>query len=545
MESVRSPATSGGQTLPSTIRDRSQDAGGSIRWTIVDGWTKVISGRDTPDWLNLDRDRRATLVKSNPNRRVWRVAVGDRVLYVKEFVGSSIADTLRNLLRGGPALREWRAAQAAVQRNVPCVRFVAYGMSSGRGWLVSEEMAGGTALSDAWLRACGASDRRPPKQRTDVLATAAARLLARAHASGLVHGDDHPRNMVVVTADDGSCTACYLDLQRARIKGHVSERLAADSLGQLHQWFQLRASRSQRLRFLRTYCRERAIDHPEAAGVMMRTFASAVPAATHAQAVKLWAKRDRRIGGTNSYFARLRLDRSRRASVPLRFRQGDRFPSPSMSDRTADEWRAVLNAFQVNANGVPNSISECRSTAAGLLQRVRRLFGRSPQRRAFVMGHRLRNRDLPCRWPLAIIEGTTPGREPISRVWLDANPTTVDLVSFLEQRKGYLATRRQICTSLGRLVSLMADRGASVPRATNSTFGVAVAALRAIIDEPLDVVLQARDVQRDRVVTAGALYILVRRGGAFSRTDGVRFLKALSPRDWKHLWQTIERYHRP
>lgn len=493
MESVK-PAT--------TVRGR-----GAIEWTVETEWEQTITGPDAPDWSCLADDARATLIKSNPNRLVWRVVTGDKALYVKEFLCTSLSDTIRHLWRGSEASAEWRAGRAAAERGIPCVRFVACGTSRTRNFLISESLEGAVPLAESWLTKCHIDDTSERRQHIEALLDSVARLLARAHAAGFLHGDDHPRNILIVDTENGDPSAVYTDVARAAYTNTVTQEQAIRSLAQLRQWFRLRSSRAQRLRFLRTYCLSRSDGQ-----CVIRRWAPAITAESAKQARRLWTKRDRRITATNRYFANLRLDDGSRAAVTLIFRQRDLFPSPSIPDRTIEQWRDALRPPTPQDEFIVH-----RDRPIGILGRLRWMLFGSPLKRAFVAGHRLRNRDVPCRWPMVYVERSAFGRRACGALFCDTQPATEDLGTFMSRRDTSSRERRLVLSSMERVVALMSEQGVSVPRVSPRTFGVMRGTSRVIIDDPSGFVFGAGRASSDPLAMMRSIFAalgIAQSGGA-------------------------------
>ena len=571
------------QRAPQVVRAAGVDGSSrAIVWTAAAGWETFFRADAAPNWHDLASDSRATLVKSGDGRRVWRLVIGDRSCYVKEFFRSTWRASVRHFLRGPNARIEWRAGLAAERRGVPCVQNVGCGIGQDRSFFVTQTLERASPLSSAWAETQHAGDRRSFNALTDGVAL----LLARAHDRGFVHGGDHPRNILFVANGPDGFDSCYTDVHSARVSERVSEDAAVRSLAQLHQWFRLRALRTQRFRFLRAYCLERSAGNAADVRRMVRRLAPGIEVETHAQAQRLWAKRDRRILGSNRHFAKLELRSGSRANVALRLRARDLYWPTSVPDRTRDQLRELLeggsndsresqNTQRLEAidGGIPLGVPWPRlrghvddqhghasvamapdnanrhrfgdapaidACARGLGERLAWMWGGSPLQKAFVAGHRLRSRDLPCRWPLACFQGRASGGQTVCTLWLDPLPVTLDLPSAVKAVRGNPPARRRLSRSLARLVSLMSDRGASARRATRSTFAITESDKTAMIGEAMDISLGRRDVLPHRLRTTCALLSLLIREGVFRRTDGVRYLRMLESRDWKRMWRRVE-----
>ena len=507
------------------------DASGGIRWRIDPGSEHLIRGSGSPDWFALERDDRAALIKSNPRRRVWRVFHGKKPLIVKQFDEPAAEHLVRRIVRSTPAQREWRAAAVAARHGIACPHFLGLGIAGGSSVSIMHEIPDAVSLDQAWLDFEGEDGGR---RRRHGIIEAVARLIVHAHQCGFVHGDDHPRNILISAESGGRLRAYYVDLQRARCGVPLGERAVVGSLAQLHQWFCIRATTAQRLRFLATYALMCCGGDRRAARRMRRRLTPPLLDKTHRLAAKLWAKRDGRIGLNNSYFATFESGGGERAMVTLRFRQRDLYPAPGWPDMTAEAWRKLIEA---DRPGVPGGVMERRAVSERRGERsgtteAQRLFG------LFTKGHQLRNRDLPCRWPIACL-GRVEGDELATYLWLDQHPSAVPILEYVQQKASDGRARRALALKLARLVGLLADRGVCITGIGPRTLSVDPAKGRVFIDEPTGVAIRRRDVGRDRLVSARALRDAVLDRFGLSRTDAAAFLVRLDRQHWKLLWRRI------
>jgi tRNA A-37 threonylcarbamoyl transferase component Bud32 len=495
-------------------------------WRFASGAKCLIRGDEAPNWFDLERDARATLIKSNPRRRIRRVRYNDNDLIVKEFDEPAAESLVRRIVRTMPARCEWRAARAAAKRDVACPRMVAFGRAGAKSVLVMHYLPGAVSLDAAWLRAGDAACGE--QQRRNEIIAAVARLLSHAHQSGFLHGDDHPRNILMGTGPEGRMQAHYIDLQRARCTPSLSEKAVIGSLAQLHQWFLIRASAAQRARFFTLYTLDRCNGDPAAARHMRRRLLPALLDRSYRRAAKLWAKRDRRIGQNNAYYARLTSDGGRTAMVTRRFRQRDVYPPPSWPDLSTDAWMKLVFAHPpiVPDNAIELKVFEERGDAS----HDQYLFT------LFSNGQRLRNRDLPCRWPVAWIR-RIEGRQTVTYLWRDRHPETVPIFEYVQQLRPNRGARRALAVELARLVRLIANRGVSVTSVGPQTLSVDSATGRVIIDQPDNIAIGRPDVERDRLACARALRAGLFRQFALSRTDAATFLRKLDRRNWRSLWR--------
>ena len=408
------------------------------------GW-QVCAGRGdlaAIPWDRLDEYAGAELVKQNPVRQVWRVQAGTEVWFAKRFTDFGIAHAIRRILRGAPEKKEWQVSEYAERHGVPCVRFAGLlkpegGRGRARAVLVSPEVPNVVSLADAW-RGCHTAGGPALRKRTgDRLAELVVRLMADGHARRFLHRDTHPHNILIRQDEDGvPLQAIFADVQKARIGRRITDADAAANLAELAHWFVYWTTATERMRFLRAYL---ALRHGWDAGharsfkarPVRRRFLRRIEAAFGAQVVDLYMKRDRRIFGTNRYFARADLGRGWHGTFTLRFRWRGQRPASSQPDRSLAEWGAwVRREF-------PHLECEARCDDAaarlGLVllrekaptlwrQGVWTLF-KCPNRTSFGMFHRERHRDLPAPVPVALFERRRFGLIVESVLLLEAGET--------------------------------------------------------------------------------------------------------------------------
>lgn len=398
------------------------------RWRVIDGCDANLVQPDAPDWSRLDEDQRATLVKTNPARKVWRVNLPDRVVFAKLFFHRGLGDSIRSLLGRLPERREWRAGRYAAEVGVGCVRYLGQLQPAGRpsrlrGVLLSQAASNAVPLADEWGRAASLPNEATRQELADHLITLVAQLTASAHQKRFLHRDTHPQNILICRNEDNvPVEAVYTDPHRARIGRPVSDARAAANLAELHQWFRTRSSAEQQRRFLESYLTFR-YQWPEAHGqtadarTQCRAWSQRVERASRRHAARLYAQRDRRILGQNRFFGRASLGRGWIGWFTLRFRRRDLPPHPSQSDRSLPEWvewvRQQLpdldDAAACQAAADRLGLKMVRLVAKTTGTRLAWILRKSPNRRRFRQEHRLRNRDLPMASPIALFERHSRG----------------------------------------------------------------------------------------------------------------------------------------
>jgi len=376
-------------------------------------------GTAAPDWFALQPGPIAECVKRGHQRSTWRVALGsERTIFAKMFddSGKSLLALWRRWTHNTPAEREWRASLSLRARGVPVVQPLALGVLRGpqRGFvLLTKGVDGATNLAQTWSALRTATSQPSEQSRTNALISTVARLLAVSHERGFAHPDCHPQNILVFTSAEGDPAALFVDvaagltaIPSARATGGVSTRRALRSLAQLDQYFRHSATRAQRLRFWRYYGTLRASSRnfPTTPHLLP---ALARESAMHSAA--LARQRDRRIRRDGKYFARLKLGGGWRATVTLNLERRHLFPEPRVPDRTAEEWRALLQSVVMSSTsdrqvGCDATIRCVRYRPQGVLACVIESLVGSEARRVFERCHRLRHRDIAAPLTLAYCE---------------------------------------------------------------------------------------------------------------------------------------------
>jgi len=420
--SISTPTTIASAHHERPVRLRSA----TVDWVVNEDRQGTLFGQSAPNWFELDRDPRATVVKSGHHRRTWRVPLNDGVIFAKVFEtqrGTAFS-RLAYAMGLGTAHREWRASRAAECRGVPAVRCLGLGVDRrrrGRAVLLSEGLPNAVPLGQAWER--GASSRATALS----LVEAVARLFASAHNRGFVHRDPHPGNILVQSTADRRWEALFVDVHGAYLFNHSpSRRFVVQSLARLDHYFQRRATRSLRWRFLQSYVslrrsfyvgsheREPTDNVPGLAPgaplgerrAFFRGLLSSIARARATHAAALARQRDRRIRRDGKYFATIALGNGWNGTFVLQLERRHAFPESDVPDRSKRDWRVILQPIinGVEAASIGGGLrTEC-SRPAGTWTRLRWSFTGSPQRKEFTQSHRLRHRDLRTELILGCLE---------------------------------------------------------------------------------------------------------------------------------------------
>ncbi len=390
---------------------------GPESWRVDKSRRKLLFSQGSPNWFSLEEEPRATPVKSGHGRTIWRVNLGDCTVFAKVADDVGLAGRLKRLMLGSATQREWRAAQLARERGVPVVECLAVGESAevkGRTVLLTRGVDDATPLPDRWRR--NVEGVTSPERRFAAagLTNAVAKLFALAHERGFVHRDAHPANILVRALPSGGFEAVYVDVHGARIRRRpASVGRSLDSLAQLDQFFHRRATRTERLRFLRAYMSGReSLACPGLEAQADRALLVALARASTLRANRLARKRDRRIHRHGKYFTTFAPDAGWRATVVLKLERRHVFPEEGIPDRDYGDWQKPLGRILENVAGVhPLRVSlnhdglEVEVThVGGLASRLHATLRGSAHWRVFRRCHELRHRDVAAELILGYAE---------------------------------------------------------------------------------------------------------------------------------------------
>ena len=184
------------------------------------------------------------------------------------------------IVRGSRSARAWRVARGLLERGIataePVLLCEPRGLRHcGSGYLATRWIEGSTNLH---LYLWDLAGRAPAERRRRVrqLAASLGRLLGRMHSRGASNRDLKALNLVVVEQAE-NLTTHLVDVDGVRFCRHASDRLRALDLARLatsldmHPWI----TRSDRLRFLRSYLASAPLDAGDCRPFVRRTIADA------------------------------------------------------------------------------------------------------------------------------------------------------------------------------------------------------------------------------------------------------------------------------
>lgn len=267
---------------------------GGLRWTLTPTGRTLLS--DTH--LVLEKHEaagRVEVIKHGPHRTVYRVRLpsGD-VVYWKHCRLNGPRAWWRDILRGPKAKLEFDRARALTDRGVETIEPLAWAQFPGRwprgSFLITRALEGTVSLHDQLAE-------HPPATPTDRrrFTAALAEYVAKLHAAGVTHPDLHPGNLLVRFAD-GAPKFLLIDVHDVELGPPLDRQARRLNLVLFNRWFQLRTTRTDRLRFWRVYAGP-AADPDDARRLELETERSVGG---------LGASRDGRCVRENRHFRRVR-----------------------------------------------------------------------------------------------------------------------------------------------------------------------------------------------------------------------------------------------
>lgn len=491
-----------------------------------------------PDGPDLDAWEKAGLavrVKENLQRTIDRVTLPNAVVFVKRCRANTPRSWLREIVRPPKACLEFENAVALRARGIPAVEPLAWGKPPGP-WpgtsvLITREAANLEPLPDLLDRIAN----EPPSVRHD-LARNLARFLAAMHDAGVAHPDPHPGNFLV-----GADGFVLIDVHAVAFGAPLSWPATRANLIPFNRYFQLRATRADRLRFWTAYVAARKTLPAGDSATRARDLERATASSNH----RFWANRFGRYVSNNREFRKVRGPCTRGYAVRdldadwLRTWMADPDAIFATGKLLKDSRSSTVAVVQVGEREIVLKRFRLKTSTAAL----KNLLRTSSALRSWKLGHSLRDRGLPTPRPLAAFHRYRLGVPCEGYIAFELVPDARGLPEAVAAADA--RTIRVWADRIGRLVRDMHDRQVchrDLKAPNLMTSGVGEAAVPVLVDL-VGVSVGGR---------ATAVRDLARLNASFldsdrvTRTDRLRFLRAygrwaLHGRgDWKSLWRAIE-----
>jgi tRNA A-37 threonylcarbamoyl transferase component Bud32 len=511
-------------------------AAGGLVWRVEPAGVELF-GPDGPDLTAWEKAGLVEVVKRNLQRAISRVRLSGGTVYVKQCRANTPRSWVREVLRPAKARLEYENALALRKLGIGAVEPLAWGGKSGRlpgdSYLITRAQDGAVPFLDFLEGTLSPAARRQ-------VARGFARFLARLHDLGVAHPDPHPGNFLVELPQ-----FVLTDLHAVRFGRPLDWPATRANLTLLNRWFQVRATRADRLRFWRTYVSARPTLPAADADRMARDLETA----TEASNLRFWAART----------ARYRTDNrdSRRVCGPA----ASGYAVRDLPDEVLDTWLADPDAplagarllkdsrtstvaeLTIDTPAGPRVVVYKRFNLKSAIGAVKNVLRPSPALRSWVTGNSIRDRGLPTARPLAVFHRTRLGVPLTGYAVFDKVLDALGLPEAVAAPQRRPAVLREWADRLGRLVRRMHDRQVSHRdlKAPNVLMAggepVLIDLVGVEIDRPVSRTVRVRDLAR---LNASFL-----DSDAVSRTDRLRCLRAYlgwglyGKGDWKSWWREV------
>lgn len=402
---------------------------GGRKWRLGPNAMSVFGpgGPDLDRWIAHGS---AAIVKTGPHRTVYRVTLPGGTVYVKHCRIMGPRAWMREALRPAKARLEFENLLALQERGISAAVPLAWGSLDspwpGESWLITLSLDGAVPFIEFIEKPMTPGERRE-------LSRSLGRFFAKLHDSGVAHSDPHPGNLLI---DNGRFS--LIDLHAVSLSAPLSLGQRRANLALFNRWFQLRTSRTERLRFWRAYTLE-----PDAQ-------AREVERATANSNRRFWAGRVSRCLGNNRYFQRLKRGPFRGFAVRD---LSEELLTPFLTDpdalfsgaRLLKDSRTSKVAI-VTLGG--RELLLKRVNVRNRIEPLKNALRPSAALRSWINGHSLRDRWLPTPRPLAMLHRYRNGMpaEGYLLTELVESPTPLEPVAAF---------------ALARMIRAMHDRGVS------------------------------------------------------------------------------------
>lgn len=171
--------------------------------------------------------------------------------YYKEYLGRSLLEGMKGLLRGSRCERARTQSQLLIEHGFRSPSILCWGHYRKQEFMITEGIAGlGFAkyIYTHWQRPLSKADLRLKRRIIDAL----AREIGRLHKTGIAHGDLRLDN-ILFEISDGKPVFYLIDNERNRKYRKIPRRLVKKNLVQVNMVLPGVVTNTDRLRFFQTY----------------------------------------------------------------------------------------------------------------------------------------------------------------------------------------------------------------------------------------------------------------------------------------------------
>jgi tRNA A-37 threonylcarbamoyl transferase component Bud32 len=412
---------------------------GDLSWQALPDWETVLFG---PKGLLLEEWRSEGVLrvrKQGAHRAVYEIQLPERRFYVKQYRRDRFLDAVGHLVRPSAARRECHKAAEIARRGIPTTRPVAWAERT-RASVVRDNYV----VTEAIHSACSLErylGEELPRLAPDVqtrarrrLVERVARFVAAIHEAGIAHDDFHLGNVLVrlddcppgEPADDEMPKLHLIDVPGVRFSGPLGWRASRASLIMFGAGWWERTSRTERLRFWRTYLAER----PDLQVPDDHTVVEQLARDSRDYCRRVARRRDKRALRTNRDYAALRGPHGVAHGVgdlePAELRRLLQAPEVLL-ERSLDRpvklghGKLIVEAELPLVDG-PVRVAYARYRYRNWWKALLGCFRRGRALRGWITGHALRARGIATPRPIAVCQVGGPGSPAHSYLateWID------------------------------------------------------------------------------------------------------------------------------
>ena len=435
--------------LTPALSPEAGESGQSTGWV----WHLTPAGRELfgdagPDLAALG----GVAVKQNLQRTICRAVVHGVPVFVKRVRPNTPRSWLRELVRRPKARLEFDNALALLARDVPTAQPLAWGRPAGWGpaesVLVTRELAG-EPLADTLTRPLTPAARRE-------LAKSLGHFYAGLLLAQVSHPDPHPGNLFALP--DGRFA--LLDVHAVAI-GPTNLKSVLSELTRFNRFFQMRASRPDRLRFWRAFTAALPPKHLAGDDSQLDTVARLIEDQTQDSNRRFWLARQKRHLGDNRDTHRVTGAAARgwaAHDLPTELvASWLANPDASFRDPSAKLLKDSRTSTVARVETPAGPVAYKRFNLKSPLLPLKSLGRPTPAKRSWLAGHGLLDRGLPTARPLACFQRHRFGLPTVGYLVCEWVPDATELPAAVAAMTP--AEKRAFAWELGRTLRQFHERG--------------------------------------------------------------------------------------
>ncbi len=533
-------------TGPSATRD-------GWRWHVLPAGAALCGEPDPARWR---AEGRARPLKAGLQRDIERVELVGGAVVVKTCRVNGPRAWWREIFRGPKAKLEFDHACALRARGLAVAEPIAWARAGrfgpGTSVVISRAVDGVPlqeflASESGWTFDDGLAakpDTVAPKGSVHLrFARELGATLARMHEAGVAHPDPHPGNLLV-NFERGRPTFTLIDLHALRLGAPLAWAESHDNLVLFNRYFQLRATRTERLAFWRAYVAGR----PSLDASKTDSWAKETELRTFASNARFWRRRMDRYRKSNRQYRRLKSEGVFGHVVrelPDEFVQrlladpDAPFADPACKVLKDSRSSTVIELPVPMPTGTTIAIYK-RFRIKSPIVRFKNRFRTSSALRSWDYGHNLLDRGLPTARPLLVLHRRRYGAPAEGYLLTERVPHARELDAAIAA-----GPKREWFDTLGRLVRDLHEK--QVAHRDLKAANILMSGDRPVLIDLVGVEPGKpvpRAVREKNLARLNASFL---HSPNVSRTDRLRFLRAYlswglrGRANWKDWWNGVAR----